>query len=80
MRTPQVQLLGPENPDAQNAANNSNSNEVEMTDSHDAGSAPTNQIEKTQATEDNILPDAQAEAELEALAPVKKNAGFNFLE
>ncbi|CAI7636181.1 unnamed protein product [Penicillium pancosmium] len=80
MYIPQVQLPGPENPDAQNAVNNSNSNEVQMTDSHDAGSAPTNQIEDTQAAEDNTLRDAQAEAEPEAPAPVKKNAGFKFLD
>ncbi|KAJ5750861.1 hypothetical protein N7533_007889 [Penicillium manginii] len=75
MDTPKVQLPGPGTPVAQNGAN-SNSNEVEMTESHDAES--TNQIEETQA-EDNTMPDVQAETEPEAPAPVQKTAGFNFL-
>lgn len=79
MDTPKVHLPAPENPDAQNAAN-SNSNEVVMTDSHDAASAPATQVEETQADEDNTLPDAQTEIEPEAATPAKKNAAFNFME
>jgi hypothetical protein len=76
MDTPKVQLPGPGTPVAQTGAN-SNSNEVEMTESHDAES--TNQIEETQA-EDNTMPDVQAGTEPEAPAPVQKTAGFNFLK
>lgn len=80
MDTPQVQVPGSENPDVQNVA--SNSHEIEMTDTQDTTNAapappPADHIGETQA-EDSALPDAQPESE--PPAPVKKNAGFNFLE
>ncbi|OQE19129.1 hypothetical protein PENSTE_c016G08578 [Penicillium steckii] len=84
MDIPQVQVPGSENPDAQNTP--SNSNEVEMTGTQDApdATAPatgttTDQVEETQAGDNSML-DAPAETDNELAPPVKKNAGFKFLD
>ncbi|OQE41882.1 hypothetical protein PENCOP_c004G06786 [Penicillium coprophilum] len=55
-------------------ATNQTSTEVEM-----GGTQDTDQLEPEAAQEDSTLPDVQAEPEQPSV-PVKKNAGFNFLD
>ncbi|KAJ5170663.1 uncharacterized protein N7500_003446 [Penicillium coprophilum] len=79
-QTPQVQVgETPETtqPEPNAIATNHTSTEVEM-----GGMQDRDQLQPEPAQEDSTLPDAQAEPEPEPepLVPVKKHAGFNFLE